>query len=96
MVGLLNDKIALITGGASGIGRASALAFAREGAKVAVADVLVEGAGETVGLIESGGGQAIAIEADVSNAANVEAMVQKVIEAYGRIDCAFNLSLIHI
>ncbi len=90
MVGLLNDKIALITGGASGIGRASALAFAREGAKVAVADVLVEGAGETVGLIESGGGQAIAIEADVSNAANVEAMVQKVIEAYGRIDCAFN------
>ena len=90
MVGLLNDKIALITGGASGIGRASALAIAREGAKVAVADVLVEGAGETVGLIESGGGQAIAIEADVSNAANVEAMVQKVIEAYGRIDCAFN------
>lgn len=90
MVGLLNDKIALVTGGASGIGRASALAFAREGAKVAVADVLFEGAGETVGLIESGGGQAIGIEADVSNAANVEAMVQKVIEAYGRIDCAFN------
>ncbi len=90
MVGLLDDRIALVTGGASGIGRASALAFAREGAKVAVADVLVEGVGETVGLIESGGGQAISIEADVSNAASVEAMVQKVMEAYGGIDCAFN------
>lgn len=90
MAGLLEGKIALITGGSTGIGRATAQIFAREGAKVAVADVNVEGAQETVQLITDAGGEAIFIKTDVSQAADTEAMVKKVVETYGRLDCAFN------
>ncbi|MFQ5879388.1 MAG: SDR family oxidoreductase [Dehalococcoidia bacterium] len=90
MAGQLAGKVALITGGSSGIGRASSLAFAREGAKVIVADVDVEGGEETVRLIEDASGEAIFVKADVSRAAAVEAMVSTAVEAYGRLDCAFN------
>jgi NAD(P)-dependent dehydrogenase (short-subunit alcohol dehydrogenase family) len=83
-------KVALVTGGSSGIGRATSLAFASEGAKVVVDDIKAEGGEETVRLIRSAGGEAIFAKADVSKAAEVEAMVQKAIEAYGRLDCAFN------
>ena len=86
----LENKVALVTGGSSGIGRASALAFAREGARVVVADVIVEGSEETVGLIKKAGGEAVFVKADVSKAAEVEAMVNKAIEIYGRLDCAHN------
>ena len=90
MAGLLEGKVALITGGSTGIGRATAQIFAREGAKVAVADVNVEGAEETVKLIKDAGGEAIFIKTDVSQTADAEAMVKKVVETYGRLDCAFN------
>jgi NAD(P)-dependent dehydrogenase (short-subunit alcohol dehydrogenase family) len=84
------EKVALVTGGGSGIGRATALAFANEGAKVVIDDINVEGGEETLRMINSTGGEAIFVKADVSKAAEVEAMVQKAIETYGRLDCAFN------
>ena len=89
-MGQLDGKVALITGAGSGIGRASALAFAREGAKVAVADIVVEGGEETVRMVKAAGGEAFFIKVDVSNAADVEAMVNTVVDTYGRIDCAYN------
>ncbi|HEX7746463.1 MAG TPA: SDR family NAD(P)-dependent oxidoreductase, partial [Micromonosporaceae bacterium] len=70
MNGTLEGKVALVTGGGSGIGRATALAFAREGAKVVVSDVVSEGGKETVRLIEAAGGMAFFMEADVSSAAD--------------------------
>ncbi len=90
MAGQLDGKVALITGAGSGIGRASALAFAREGAKVAVADIVVEGGEETVRMVKEAGGEAFFIKVDVSDAADVEAMVNTVVDTYGRIDCAYN------
>src|SRR5213079_2052292 len=83
-------KVALVTGAASGIGRASALAFAREGAKTVVADVLVEGGEETVRIIKAAGGDALFVRTDVSKAAEVETLLQKVVETYGRLDYAHN------
>jgi len=90
MAGLVAGKVALVTGGGSGIGRASALAFAREGAKVVVADVAVEGGEETVRLIQQHGGEAIFGKTDVSRAAEVEALVSRAVQTYGRLDCAHN------
>ena len=90
MAGILDRKVALVTGGASGIGRATALAMAREGARVAVADRTEENAAATVALINTAGGQAIAIGGDVTNEEQVAAMVARTVAAYGRIDCAFN------
>jgi len=83
-------KVALVTGGGSGIGRATSLAFANEGAKVVIDDINVEGGEETLRLIKSTGGEAIFVKADVSKGAEVEAMVEKAIDTYGRLDCAFN------
>jgi NAD(P)-dependent dehydrogenase (short-subunit alcohol dehydrogenase family) len=90
MAGLVNGKIALVTGAGSGIGRATALVFAREGAKVVVADVVVDGGEETVRQIKAAGGEAIFTKADMAKAAEVEAMVQKAVATYGRLDCAHN------
>ena len=86
----LKGKVALVTGGASGIGRATALAFAREGARVVVADLVAAGGKETVRLIKKTGGKAVFVKCDVSKLANVKAMVKKTVGAYGRLDCAFN------
>ena len=90
MAGILDRKVALVTGGASGIGRATSLAMAREGARVAVADRTEESAAATVALINAAGGQAIAIGGDVTREDQVAAMVARTVAAYGRIDCAFN------
>lgn len=90
MPGILDGKAALVTGGGGGIGRATALAMAREGARVAVSDVAEATAQETIGLINQAGGQAMLVQADVTRSGEVEAMVGKVAAAYGRVDCAFN------
>jgi NAD(P)-dependent dehydrogenase (short-subunit alcohol dehydrogenase family) len=86
----LEGKVALVTGGSSGIGRASALLFAREGARVVVADLNVSGGEETERMIEESGGKAIFVKADVSKASDVEALIGKAVDTYGRLDCAFN------
>ena len=87
----MKGKVVLVTGGSSGIGRASALAFAREGAKVVVnANMNIEGGEETVRLIKETGGEAIFVKADASKVAEVDTMIQKTVKAYGRLDCAFN------
>ena len=90
MAGKLEGKAALVTGGGSGIGRATALAFAREGAQVVVADVSVEGGQETVRMIEENGGQAVFIKADVSKSGDVEGLIDQAIQTYGRLDYACN------
>src|SRR6266478_3403368 len=90
MAGLLDGKSVLITGGGGGIGRATALAFAREGARIAVADVAADAARETVALVNAAGGQAISLAGEVTRDADVRAMIEGVVGAYGRLDCAFN------
>jgi len=87
-------KVALITGGGSGIGRATALRVAREGVKVMIADYNPDGALKTVAMIKEAGGSADCIAADVTLTGQVEMMVNKTIEAYGRLDYAFNNSCI--
>lgn len=86
----MEGRVALVTGSGSGIGRASAKAFAREGASVVVADMDVDGGQETVSLIESAGGQAAFVATDVSQAAQVQALVERTLELYGSLDCAHN------
>jgi NAD(P)-dependent dehydrogenase (short-subunit alcohol dehydrogenase family) len=83
-------KVAFVTGGASGIGRAAALAFARAGARVAVADVGEQANQETARLIEQEGGRALAVRCDVTRGEDVKAALQKTAEAFGRLDFAFN------
>src|SRR6186997_3028487 len=85
-----SGKVAFVTGAANGIGRATALAFAREGAKVVVADVSERGNKETGRLIEKLGASALAVRCDVSQADQVKAALDKTIEAFGRLDFAFN------
>ena len=89
-MGLVDGKVALVTGAGSGIGRGSAIAFAQEGAKVIVADVVVEGGEETVRMIKDAGGEAAFIKCDVSKAADVEAMVKFAVDTYGTLDYAHN------
>ena len=104
-------KVALVTGGGNGIGRATAAGFARHGAKVVVVDRDGAAAEATAGIIRQGGGDALAVTADVTKSDEVKAYVKAAMDRYGRIDCFFNnagiegkwahtaeydLSLIHI
>ncbi|MCH7744572.1 MAG: SDR family oxidoreductase [Chloroflexi bacterium] len=90
MAGSFEGKVAVVTGGNSGIGRATAIKFAQEGAKVVIAARRVPEGEETVEMIRKAGGDAIFVKTDVTQAAEVEAMVNKTIQTYGRLDCAFN------
>ena len=85
-----SDKVALVTGAASGIGRACARLFAEQGASVIVSDVAAEGGEEMARLIQEAGGKAAFIRADVSDAKEVEALVGTTMETFGRLDCAVN------
>jgi len=87
---LLEDKIALITGAASGIGRATAVRFAREGAKVVLNDLDEAGLEETTAEIESGGGDAFSVVANVADRADVQRLVGAALEAFGRLDVLIN------
>ena len=86
----LADKICVITGGGSGIGQATALCFAAEGAKVVVADINPGAASETSRLIEKNGAAALAVTVDVTQAASVQKMLHKAVEVFGRIDVLVN------
>src|SRR5437763_13029484 len=88
--GRFAGKVAFVTGAANGIGRAAALAFAREGANVVVADVSEQGNQETVRLIEEQDGRAVTVRCDVTRAEDVKAALAKAVEAFGRLDFAFN------
>ncbi len=86
----LENKVAIVTGAASGIGRSTALALAREGARVVVSDVAEAGGRETARLIEQQGGEAIFVNTDVSDPGAVKALVDKAVETYGRLDVMVN------
>ena len=90
MPGRLEGKVALVTGGASGIGRATALTFAREGAKLVIADMHADGGQQTVHRITEQGGEAIFVRTDVSKAVEVQALISQAVATYGRLDCAHN------
>jgi NAD(P)-dependent dehydrogenase (short-subunit alcohol dehydrogenase family) len=88
--GILRDKVALITGAASGIGRAGALIFAREGARLVLADVNEKDGEDISGSVKESGGESIFVKCDVSSAADVESLISKAVDVFGRLDCAFN------
>ena len=90
MVGRLEGKVALVTGGGSGIGKATAFAFAKEGEKIVVADRTTKDGEETVAAIRDGGGEAVFVQTDVSQTVDVKSMINTTIESYGRLDCALN------
>jgi NAD(P)-dependent dehydrogenase (short-subunit alcohol dehydrogenase family) len=85
-----SGKVALVTGAGNGIGRATALAFARSGASVVVADIAEQGNQETAHLIEQQGCRALALRCNVTQTDDVKSAVEKTIEAFGRLDFAFN------
>lgn len=87
---LLTDKVAIITGASSGIGRATALTFARYGAKLALADVTIDGGHETEQMVKELGAEAFFLPTDVAADEQVAALVAATVETYGRLDCAFN------
>ena len=87
---MLENKIAIVTGAGSGIGEASALRFAAEGAAVVVADIRAHRARQTVDAITEAGGQAVAVEVDVADVASVAAMVDAAVAAFGGLDVLFN------
>jgi NAD(P)-dependent dehydrogenase (short-subunit alcohol dehydrogenase family) len=88
--GNLHGKVAFVTGAASGIGRATALAFAREGTNVVVADIDQQGNQDTVRMIEDLGGQTLPVNCDVTRSEDVQTALTKIVERFGRLDCAFN------
>lgn len=89
-MGKISGKVAIITGAASGIGKATAILFAQEGAKVVVADVVDKLGEETVKMIKESGGKAVFVHADVSKAEDVKNMVKTAVDTYGRLDIIFN------
>lgn len=85
-----NNKVALVTGGSSGIGRAAALAFAEKGAKVMIASRRVKESEETLALIQAAGGEATFVQTDITQAVEVENLIAQTVATYGRLDYAFN------
>ncbi len=92
----LEGRVVVITGSASGIGRASAKEFAKEGAKVVVADINLAGAQETVKQIETSGGVALAVKTDVAVAESVQGLVEQTLHSLGRINVLFNNAAIQV
>jgi NAD(P)-dependent dehydrogenase (short-subunit alcohol dehydrogenase family) len=92
----LEGRVTIITGAASGIGRASAVEFAREGAKVVVADINLDGAQETAKQIESAGGVALAVRADVSDPQSVQNLIERTLDAFGKLHVLFNNAAIQV
>jgi NAD(P)-dependent dehydrogenase (short-subunit alcohol dehydrogenase family) len=90
MAGILDGKVALITGAGSGIGQATSRIFAREGAKLVLADVVEDGGHRTLKMVQDLGTDAIFVKCDVSKWSDVDGAVNKAVQTYGRIDCAFN------
>jgi NAD(P)-dependent dehydrogenase (short-subunit alcohol dehydrogenase family) len=90
MAGILDGKVAIITGAGSGIGRATAKIFAREGAKLLISDIVADAGMETLKALTDAGAAAAFMKVDVAKSSDVDAMVAKAVETYGRIDCAFN------
>ena len=90
MAGILDGKVALITGAGSGIGRATSKIFAREGAKLVLADVVEAGGNETLKMVKDAGANAVFIKCDVTKWSDASAAVAKAVETYGRLDCAHN------
>ena len=86
---LLDGKVAFITGGASGIGKGTALRFAQEGAKIGLADMLPEEGAQTQAEIEAAGGQALFVKCDVSDPDNVKEAIDATVKAFGRLDIVF-------
>ncbi|MCM2282399.1 MAG: glucose 1-dehydrogenase [Bdellovibrionaceae bacterium] len=84
------DKTVLVTGGSSGIGRATALAFAKHGANVAIGDMNETAAQETTDLIKSQGGKSLFLKTNVAQSSDVKALIEKTIQSFGGLDCAFN------
>jgi len=89
-MGLVSGKVALVTGAGGGIGRATALKFVEEGAKVIASDVNSDEGNETAALITQNGGDAVFARADVTRSADVKALIATVVDTYGRFDCACN------
>jgi NAD(P)-dependent dehydrogenase (short-subunit alcohol dehydrogenase family) len=92
---IFSGKVAVVTGGTSGIGRATAIAYAQQGAKVVVVGRRVEEGQETVQLIKAAGGEAFFIQTDVTQEADVKAMVDRTVSVFGRLDIAFNNAGVH-
>ena len=90
MAGMLENKVAIVTGGSGGIGRATAIRFAAEGAKVVIGDIDVEGGAKVVEEIKAAGGEVAFVEADCSVKADIERLVQTAVDTYGRLDVAVN------
>jgi NAD(P)-dependent dehydrogenase (short-subunit alcohol dehydrogenase family) len=90
MAGILEGKVALITGAGSGIGRATSIIFAREGARLILADVVADAGQETLQAVKQAGAEAVFLQTDVAQASAVEALIAKAVATYGRLDCAFN------
>jgi NAD(P)-dependent dehydrogenase (short-subunit alcohol dehydrogenase family) len=88
IMGRFTDKVVLITGGSQGLGHATAILFAKEGAKVVIADI--SDAAHTLSAIKAVGGEAIFVKADVANTYEVQAMIQKAVDAYGKLDVLYN------